>query len=1180
MGKVWRNILAIVLATGLAAGVWAQSVAPSENSALVTYLENALSTPGRVVKFQAVTGELSSNARIGEITLSDQDGVWLRVTNAQIDWTRSALLSGVLKVNDLKAGKIEFFRQPKTQKTPFSPEAISFSVPQLPVEVNIGNTEIAALILGQPILGMAATLRAKGRFRIDSTGLSTKMTATRTDGPGGDFGMTFDFARLDGSFNLSLLAQEPNGGLLVHALAIDGQPSVSARMSGKGKLDDATIDLTVSVDQKALVTGRIGLTKTAGVQFIDVALDGQIGGLVPTEYRGFFAGNSRVRTNVEMRDSGGFDLREIAIDTANLHLAGRMSTLADGFPETLLLEGQLGGSDNKPVVLPFGSAGFKLKTADLKLDYGNGGSDMWALDFSANNFEGPGFSADIFQGQIKGLAKDVANAARRAVTADIKVSVGGITSARADVAQALGKSLTATGGVSWLAGTAAQIKSWKVVGDNMNLLADGAVSANGYQGTISAQVDDLKAFQALLPDHRISGKVTMAFDGLANPVNGQIDGNLTAMANDLKVGDPRADGLMNGQVVFAGQMKRDGTGITVQGARLNGPEVAASVDGFLSSTVWRFDALVDVADMSIITPALNGRGHLTATGDGNPQILPVSAEFLMGNGISAKVDGLWGDKLALNATLSNVPLALLNQAVTVEGLTGSINGSFTVNGDVNDPAIGFDAALADVDATALKPMALGAINATAKGMFGGGKIHLDRTHVASSNGILADGSGDFKLWSNEIDFKLTGQVPLVLANYLLDNPSVTVTGSTRLDVHAKGSLTRPDVTGWVDLVNAAVGLPDLGMRFDTISTRVTLNGATASLQDATARIAAGGTMTATGQVGLTAGFPVNLALVLSSMVYHDGDFLSSTLDGQLSVSGDMTNGVDVSGQIAPKITEVTLNSAIGGTQDLTIVRHRATPSGVTQTLRRAGLLQSGKSATSADTKISLTVTVNAPNRIFVRGRGLDSELGGTITLTGPINDVKATGQFDLLRGRLDFLGRRLELTQGSLAFSGPLEPGISFASQTSVDGTTINLNLIGDALTPEISLTSSPDLPQDEILAKLIFGRDLSSLSPVQIASLASAVAELSGRSNGNLVEKLRRSTGLDNLDIRTNDSGQSTGVVGKYLDEKIYSEVEVDSNGKAKVTINLDVSKGLKAQGGVDSQGNAGVGIFFQKDY
>ena len=54
----------------------------------------------------------------------------------------------------------------------------------------------------------------------------------------------------------------------------------------------------------------------------------------------------------------------------------------------------------------------------------------------------------------------------------------------------------------------------------------------------------------------------------------------------------------------------------------------------------------------------------------------------------------------------------------------------------------------------------------------------------------------------------------------------------------------------------------------------------------------------------------------------------------------------------------------------------------------------------------------------------------------------------------------------------------------------------------------------------------------------------------------------------------------GKYISDKIYSDVTVDSAGEAEVSINLDLWKSVKVRGKVGSDGNTGLGVFWERDY
>jgi len=112
-----------------------------ENTFLVNLIEEKLSSPTRSVRLIGVEGALSSEANIAEITISDKQGVWLRIVNARINWKRSALLRGVLEVKNITETLIEIPRGPVPDNSLPTPESTDFALPVLPVEINIAHIE-------------------------------------------------------------------------------------------------------------------------------------------------------------------------------------------------------------------------------------------------------------------------------------------------------------------------------------------------------------------------------------------------------------------------------------------------------------------------------------------------------------------------------------------------------------------------------------------------------------------------------------------------------------------------------------------------------------------------------------------------------------------------------------------------------------------------------------------------------------------------------------------------------------------------------------------------------------------------------------------------------------------------------------------------------------------------------
>ncbi|MCK5747964.1 MAG: translocation/assembly module TamB domain-containing protein, partial [Oricola sp.] len=142
------------------------------------------------------------------------------------------------------------------------------------------------------------------------------------------------------------------------------------------------------------------------------------------------------------------------------------------------------------------------------------------------------------------------------------------------------------------------------------------------------------------------------------------------------------------------------------------------------------------------------------------------------------------------------------------------------------------------------------------------------------------------------------------------------------------------------------------------------------------------------------------------------------------------------------------------------------------------------------------------------------------------------------------------------------------------------LRLYGRASDLSLKLSSSPELPQDQILARVLFGKSISSLSPLQIANLATAAASLaSGGGSGGLSEQIRQGIGVDDLDITQDQEGNVGVRAGKYIQDNVYLDIQAGQSG-GEASINLDITDSLTAKGTVDTEGDSKLGIFYEKDY
>jgi translocation and assembly module TamB len=198
-------------------------------------------------------------------------------------------------------------------------------------------------------------------------------------------------------------------------------------------------------------------------------------------------------------------------------------------------------------------------------------------------------------------------------------------------------------------------------------------------------------------------------------------------------------------------------------------------------------------------------------------------------------------------------------------------------------------------------------------------------------------------------------------------------------------------------------------------------------------------------------------------------------------------------------------TGLGSAPAIPDIRHVGETGAQRSTRAAAGLLarQSGSGGSGA---VGLDLEINAPGRIFLRGRGIDAEFGGAIRIAGTSAAVIPSGQFDLIRGRISILGTRLDLTEGSATLQGDFDPFLRLSAESRAGGYRIIISVEGPASAPDISLSSDPFLPEDEILAQLLFGRSVSALSPVQLLQLADAASSLAGGStNGGFCRTCAR---------------------------------------------------------------------------
>jgi translocation and assembly module TamB len=342
-----------------------------------------------------------------------------------------------------------------------------------------------------------------------------------------------------------------------------------------------------------------------------------------------------------------------------------------------------------------------------------------------------------------------------------------------------------------------------------------------------------------------------------------------------------------------------------------------------------------------------------------------------------------------------------------------------------------------------------------------------------------------------------------------------------------------------------------------------------------------GTVTGTGTVGLAAaaGFPIDVRLVFNNARLARGDNLGATVSGNVAITNSRAAGGLISG-------------------DLTLpnVRYQIVRQGAAEVIELAGVRRKGEplpdpnraaeEAGGVPSIWKLDLRLRADNQVFVGGMGLESEWRADLRVRGTSATPELVGEAEVIRGTISFSGQRFELTTGNVAFTGarPINPRVNVAATATIKDVDVTINITGTGFNPQIAFTSNPGLPQDEILARILFGGSVTELSALQVVQLGASLNSLRGGSGGlNPLGQLRGASGLSRLRVLGADDAQGRGTAvaaGFYLGNDIYLEVITDARGFTATQIEIALSRALSILSQAGSNGNSSLNVRYRKNY
>ncbi len=579
--------------------------------------------------------------------------------------------------------------------------------------------------------------------------------------------------------------------------------------------------------------------------------------------------------------------------------------------------------------------------------------------------------------------------------------------------------------------------------------------------------------------------------------------------------------------------------------------------------------------------ATRGRNRIAIAGpaaftlsDGAVDIRGLAVAFGAGR---LTVDGVAGSRLDLRVAARAVPLSAAEIFAPGLGLSGTLEGQANIGGSPSAPTGEYQARIARLVAAQTRNLGLPPIDISASGRLNGERATLDATVAAGRAGQVRLGGSLPISGSGALDLTIRGGIDAGVASAgFLAAAGRRLTGKIDVDARVGGTLASPQASGSAMLAGGSFTDALQGTQLDNLRARIVARGEEIVVESASATTRNEGSITASGRVRLdpSAGFPGQIKIDgRRAELMRSG---VATLVANLSVqlSGALARDPRVSGRVDIVTLDVTIPERLGATLGpLPNTRHiHPTRTARERLALEARTKQRGRAAPAFDA--SLDLTLSAPGRIFVHGRGLVAELAGNLRLTGTLAKPVPVGAFELLTGRLQIVSARLDFIRGRLSFSGEMTPELDFLAQTSAGGASIEVAITGPASEPAFEFRSNPDLPRDEILSRLLFNSPSGQLTTAQALALAQAAAQFSAGADDPF-ESLRRDLGLEGLDVNLGAAGGPGIGLNRALNDRLSIGVRAGA-GTAGTGIGIDfrVTDDVKVKGEVGANGGTSVGI------
>jgi translocation and assembly module TamB len=415
-------------------------------------------------------------------------------------------------------------------------------------------------------------------------------------------------------------------------------------------------------------------------------------------------------------------------------------------------------------------------------------------------------------------------------------------------------------------------------------------------------------------------------------------------------------------------------------------------------------------------------------------------------------------------------------------------------------------------------------------------------------------------------------------------------GKLTLDLQLAGTLQQPQVYGFLALRDGVLQLAVTGERYENIQARLVFAGSRVDIKQLhigsrNGSLKLAGWFERTGlslrrlDVSVQADhFPVvhtpRLEAMVSAAVAVRGSLQELTAIGKITVprarlrlTGELGSGP---ADVEP--WELTVAGVYGA--------------GPVATDGSAGSAQGPQKPISFPF-LRADLTVDIPRNVWVQGPGTAVEVQGKVRLTKALRQpFVLDGTIETVRGFASFYGRRFVLQEGKITFPGSEEinPFLDVTVTHAVAGYVVSIRVEGKVKEPKITLSSTPDLEQADIVSLLVIGKTTDRLTISEQNSLSGRAQQVvGGVAAGQLEKMLGKPLGLDTVEVEAGDKlGTGRVSVGRYITQDIFLSYERQFGGEGgnKVGVEYSINRRLKLKGSSSDTGESAVDIIWRFDY